>query len=93
MTPVINWLNYVRHESATLFAMLQTRQCENTVSFISTGAAPIDQMNLYDMNGRNFGHYIFEQNKAVTDLPPGLYVYGAFSQYGELVFGKLSAVH
>ncbi|MBA3828461.1 MAG: hypothetical protein H0X33_05955 [Taibaiella sp.] len=78
-------INNVGHSS-----MLKVAEQGSNISFISVGNDPFDQMNVYNMDGRNIGHYIFKNNKVIINLPPGIYIYRAFSLYGDLVSGKLS---
>lgn len=81
-------INNVGHSS-----MLKIAEQGTNISFISAGNDPLDQIDVYDMDGRTIGHYTFKNNKVTIVLPRGLYVYRAFSQYGDLISGKLSVAY
>jgi len=74
-------------------SLLKIAMQGSSISFISFGNDPIDQMDVYGIDGRNIGHYVFRDNKATIDLPPGMYIYRAFSHYGSLITGRFSSVH
>jgi len=65
----------------------------SSISFMSSGNDPLDQMNIYGIDGKNIGHYVFINNKVTIDLPPGIYIYRAFSHFGNLISGTLSSIH
>jgi len=64
----------------------------NSISFISSGNDPLDQMDIYSIDGRNIGHYVFINNKVTVSLPPGVYIYRAFSSYGNPISGRFSSI-
>jgi len=74
-------------------SLLKIAMQGSSISFISSGNDALDQINIYGVDGRNIGYYVFINNKVTIDLPPGIYIYRAFSHYGNLISGKFSSIH